>query len=289
LKRPIKFWREKKKRLWRYKYPEAEKYFNGESKAPHLCLRANEKAMIKIDPNKLPRHIAIIMDGNGRWAKQHTMGRIRGHKKGAQAVRTTVTACREIGIQYLTLFAFSSENWGRPDEEVNALMSLLEDYLEKETPTLQKQQIRLNSIGNIEKLYPPVRKKLLDVMKLTEQNDKMVLNLALSYGSRDEMVMAIQKMISDSQKGKLAIDDINQDLVGHYLYTDGMPDPDLLIRTSGEYRISNFLLWQLAYTELYFTDVLWPDFKKDDLLKAITVYQRRERRFGLTSDQIIVK
>lgn len=245
--------------------------------------------MIKIDPNKLPRHIAIIMDGNGRWAKQHTMGRIRGHKKGAQAVRTTVTACREIGIQYLTLFAFSSENWGRPDEEVNALMSLLEDYLEKETPTLQKQQIRLNSIGNIEKLYPPVRKKLLDVMKLTEQNDKMVLNLALSYGSRDEMVMAIQKMISDSQKGKLAIGDINQDLVGHYLYTDGMPDPDLLIRTSGEYRISNFLLWQLAYTELYFTDVLWPDFKKDDLLKAITVYQRRERRFGLTSDQIIVK
>jgi len=245
--------------------------------------------MIKIDPNKLPRHIAIIMDGNGRWAKQHTMGRIRGHKKGAQAVRTTVTACREIGIQYLTLFAFSSENWGRPDEEVNALMSLLEDYLEKETPTLQKQQIRLNSIGNIEKLYPPVRKKLLDVMKLTEQNDKMVLNLALSYGSRDEMVMAIQKMISDSQKGKLAIDDINQDLVGRYLYTDGMPDPDLLIRTSGEYRISNLLLWQLAYTELYFTDVLWPDFKKDDLLKAITVYQRRERRFGLTSDQIIVK
>ena len=237
----------------------------------------------------IPQHVAIIMDGNGRWAKQHTMGRIRGHKKGAQAVRTTVTACREIGIQYLTLFAFSSENWGRPDEEVNALMSLLEDYLEKETPTLQKQQIRLNSIGNIEKLYPPVRKKLLDVMKLTEQNDKMVLNLALSYGSRDEMVMAIQKMISDSQKGKLAIDDINQDLVGHYLYTDGMPDPDLLIRTSGEYRISNFLLWQLAYTELYFTDVLWPDFKKDDLLKAITVYQRRERRFGLTSDQIIVK
>jgi undecaprenyl diphosphate synthase len=245
--------------------------------------------MFKIDPNRLPRHIAIIMDGNGRWAKQHTMGRIRGHKKGAQAVRTTVTACREIGIQYLTLFAFSSENWGRPDEEVNALMSLLEDYLEKETPKLQKQQIRLNSIGNIERLYPPVKKKLLDVMKLTEQNDKMVLNLALSYGSRDEMVLAIQKMISDSQKGRLEIGDINQDLVGRYLYTAGMPDPDLLIRTSGEYRISNFLLWQLAYTELYFTDVLWPDFKKDDLLKAIAVYQRRERRFGLTSDQIIVK
>jgi undecaprenyl diphosphate synthase len=242
--------------------------------------------MFKIDQNKLPRHIAIIMDGNGRWAKQHTMGRIRGHKKGALAVRTTVTACREIGIQYLTLFAFSSENWGRPDDEVDALMSLLEDYLEKETPTLQKQQIRLNSIGDIDRLYPPVKEKLLDVKKLTERNDKMVLNLALSYGSRDEIVLAIQKMISDNRKGKLEIDDINQDLVGHYLYTDGMPDPDLLIRTSGEYRISNFLLWQLAYTELYFTDVLWPDFKKDDLLKAIAVYQRRERRFGLTSDQI---
>ncbi len=242
--------------------------------------------MFKIDQNKLPRHIAIIMDGNGRWAKQHTMGRIRGHKKGAQAVRTTVTACREIGIQYLTLFAFSSENWGRPDEEVNALMSLLEDYLDKETPTLQKQQIRLNSIGDIDRLYPPVKEKLLDVKKLTELNDKMVLNLALSYGSRDELVLAIQKMISDNRKGKLEIDDIDQDLVGRYLYTGGMPDPDLLIRTSGEYRISNFLLWQLAYTELYFTDVLWPDFKKDDLLKAIAVYQRRERRFGLTSEQI---
>ncbi len=251
-----------------------------------MFLRTEEKNMFKIDQNKLPRHIAIIMDGNGRWAKQHTMGRIRGHKKGALAVRTTVTACREIGIQYLTLFAFSSENWGRPDDEVDALMSLLEDYLEKETPTLQKQQIRLNSIGDIDRLYPPVKEKLLDVKKLTERNDKMVLNLALSYGSRDEIVLAIQKMISDNRKGKLEIDDINQDLVGHYLYTDGMPDPDLLIRTSGEYRISNFLLWQLAYTELYFTDVLWPDFKKDDLLKAIAVYQRRERRFGLTSDQI---
>ncbi|MHB8139466.1 MAG: isoprenyl transferase [Smithellaceae bacterium] len=242
--------------------------------------------MFKIDQSNLPRHIAIIMDGNGRWAKQHAMGRIRGHNKGAQAVRTTVTACRELGIRYLTLFAFSSENWGRPDEEVDALMSLLEDYLDKETPTLQKQQIQLNTIGDIERLYLPVKQKLLDVKKLTELNDKMVLNLALSYGSRDEIILAIKKMISDHRDGKLEIDDINQDQVGHYLYTDGMPDPDLLIRTSGEYRISNFLLWQMAYTELYFTDILWPDFKKDDLLKAIAVYQRRERRFGLTSDQI---
>ena len=242
--------------------------------------------MLKIDQNNLPRHIAIIMDGNGRWAKQHTMGRIRGHKKGAQAVKTTVTACREIGIQCLTLFAFSSENWGRPNEEVNALMSLLEDYLDKEAPTLQKQEIMLTTIGDVERLYPSVKKKLLEVKKLTEKNRKMILNLALSYGSRDEIIFAVKKMISDNREGKLDVDDIDNDMVGHYLYTNNIPDPDLLIRTSGEYRISNFLLWQLAYSELYFTDVLWPDFKKDDLLKAITVYQRRERRFGLTSEQI---
>lgn len=242
--------------------------------------------MPEIDQNNLPRHIAIIMDGNGRWAKQHAMGRIRGHKKGAQAVRTTVTACRELGISYLTLFAFSSENWGRPSDEINALMSLLEDYLDQEASTMQKQEIKLTTIGDIDRLYSPVQKKLLDVKKLTEHNDKMVLNLALSYGGRDEMIAAVKKMISDHADGKLKMDDINQDLVGRYLYTGGMPDPDLLIRTSGEYRISNFLLWQLAYAELYFTDVLWPDFKKDDLFRAIAVYQSRERRFGLTGEQI---
>src|SRR5512145_3084247 len=242
--------------------------------------------MMKIDQNNLPRHIAIIMDGNGRWAKQHAMGRVRGHKKGAQAVRTTVTACRELGIQYLTLFAFSSENWGRPNAEVNALMSLLEDYLDKEAPTLQKQEIRLSTIGEIDRLYLPVKEKLLEVKKLTQNNGRMVLNLALSYGSRDEIVLALKKIIKDKQDGKLNADDLDQETVGRYLYTGGMPDPDLLIRTSGEYRISNFLLWQLAYTELYFTDVLWPDFEKDDLLKAIAVYQSRERRFGLTSEQI---
>lgn len=242
--------------------------------------------MPEIDQNNLPRHIAIIMDGNGRWAKQHAMGRIRGHKKGAQAVRTTVTACRELGISYLTLFAFSSENWGRPSDEINALMSLMEDYLDQEASTMQKQEIKLTTIGDIDRLYSPVQKKLLDVKKLTEHNDKMVLNLALSYGGRDEMIAAVKKMISDHADGKLKMDDINQDLVSRYLYTGGMPDPDLLIRTSGEYRISNFLLWQLAYAELYFTDVLWPDFKKDDLFRAIAVYQSRERRFGLTGEQI---
>jgi undecaprenyl diphosphate synthase len=242
--------------------------------------------MLKVDQNNLPRHIAIIMDGNGRWAKQHAMGRIRGHKKGAQAVKTTVTACREIGIQCLTLFAFSSENWGRPNEEVNALMSLLTDYLDKEAPTLQKQEIMLMTIGDVERLYPSVKKKLLEVKKLTENNRKMVLNLALSYGSRDEIIFAVKKMISDNREGKLDVDSIDNDTVGRYLYTNNIPDPDLLIRTSGEYRISNFLLWQMAYSELYFTDVLWPDFKKEDLLKAIAVYQHRERRFGLTSEQI---
>jgi undecaprenyl diphosphate synthase len=242
--------------------------------------------MLKVDQNKLPRHIAIIPDGNGRWAKQHAMGRIRGHNKGAQAVRTTVTACREIGIQYLTLFAFSSENWSRPTEEVDALMSLLEDYLDKEESKLQKQEILLTTIGDIDRLSIPVKEKLLKVKKLTEHNDKMVLNLALSYGSRDEIVFAIKKMMSDKQEGKLDINDIDKDTFQSYLYTSNIPDPDLLIRTSGEYRISNFLLWQMAYTELYFTDVLWPDFKKDDLMKAIAVYQQRERRFGLTSEQI---
>lgn len=242
--------------------------------------------MQKIDPDNLPGHIAIIMDGNGRWAKQHAMGRIRGHQKGAQAVRTAVTACRELGIACLTLFAFSSENWGRPGDEVNALMALLADYLDKEAPKLQKREIRLTTIGDIDRLYAPVRKKLLDVKKLTQSNDKMILNLALSYGSRDEILAAVRKMLADSREGKLNPDAVDSDMFGRYLYTHGLPDPDLLIRTSGEYRISNFLLWQMAYTELYFTDVLWPDFKKDDLLKAIAAYQGRERRFGLTSDQI---
>lgn len=251
-----------------------------------MCLRSRQITMVNIDKNRLPRHIAIIMDGNGRWAKQHAMGRIRGHRKGAQAVRTTVTACREIGIAYLTLFAFSSENWGRPGEEVDALMNLLADYLDREASTLQEREIRLAAIGDIDKLYLPVRKKLLEVMKLTERNDKMVLNLALSYGSRDEIVAAVRKMVADQRDGKLKIDDIDKETLARYLFTASMPDPDLLIRTSGEYRISNFLLWQLAYTELYFTDVLWPDFKKSDLLAAIAVYQQRERRFGLTSEQI---
>jgi undecaprenyl diphosphate synthase len=241
---------------------------------------------MKINSDNLPLHIAIIMDGNGRWAKQHAFGRIRGHKKGAQAVRTVVRTCREIGIKHLTLFALSTENLGRPQEEVKALMSLLEEYLTKELIELQKQEIRLETIGEIDNLSANVREKLLQVKACTANNDQMILNLALSYGGRDEIIFAIKKLIQDSNSNKVKINDINKDMFGNYLQTAGMPDPDLLIRTSGEYRISNFLLWQLAYTELYFTDVLWPDFKKEDLLLAIASYQKRERRFGLTSEQL---
>jgi undecaprenyl diphosphate synthase len=245
--------------------------------------------VINIDRGRLPEHIAIIMDGNGRWAEKHTIGRIRGHKKGAQAVRTVVRTCREIGVKYLTLYAFSIENWERPEKEVQALMSLLEEYLNKEVKELQKQGIRLTTIGETNRLYPSVRKKLLQAMEATSKNDKMVLNLALSYGSKDEIISAVKKIVKDNEKGKISINDINKETFNSYLYTSGMPDPDLLIRTSGEYRISNFLLWQTAYTELYFTRVLWPDFTKDDLFKAIDSYQKRERRFGLTSEQLMEK
>jgi len=242
--------------------------------------------VIKIDSDKLPRHIAIIMDGNGRWAKRHTIGRIRGHRKGAQTVRMAVRTCREIGVKYLTLFAFSTENWERPENEVKALMLLLEEYLTKEIDELKKQGIRLTTIGEIERLNPSVREKIVQAMESTTANDKMVLNIALSYGGQDEIIYALKRIIRDVQDDKIKADEINKEIFGNYLYTSGMPDPDLLIRTSGEYRISNFLLWQTAYTELYFTKVLWPDFTKDDLFKAIASYQRRERRFGLTSDQL---
>jgi undecaprenyl diphosphate synthase len=241
---------------------------------------------MKIDFNSLPQHIAIIMDGNGRWAKQHTIGRIRGHKKGAQAVKTTVRTCREIGIEYLTLFAFSIENWGRPVQEVEALMSLLEEYLIKEINDIHKQGIRLTTIGDLGHLNQSVREELQHAKILTANNNKMTLNLALSYGGRNEIISAVKKIIQDCKNDGIKIGDINTETFGRYLQTYGMPDPDLLIRTSGEYRLSNFLLWQLAYTELYFTNVLWPDFNKDELLKAIASYQQRERRFGLISEQL---
>lgn len=241
---------------------------------------------MEINCDDLPRHIAIIMDGNGRWAAKHTMGRVRGHRKGVQAVKTVVKACREIGIKYLTLFALSMENLGRPKQEVKALMHLLEEYLSKEISELQKQEIKLTTIGEIDNLTVQVKKKLKEAKELTAKNDKMILNLALSYGGRDEIIYAAKRIAEDCQNNKIKLKDINKNMFIEYLQTAGIPDPDLLIRTSSEYRISNFLLWQLAYTELYFTDVLWPDFEKKDLLKAIADYQNRERRFGLTSDQV---
>jgi undecaprenyl diphosphate synthase len=241
---------------------------------------------MKINNDNLPQHIAIIMDGNGRWASKHTIGRIRGHKKGATAVKTTVRACREIGIKYLTLFAFSAENWGRPIEEVSALMSLLEEYLVSETKDLQKQGIKLNTIGEVQHLNASIKIRLKEAKDATAKNDKMVLTLALSYGSRDEIISSVKKIVEEYIKSKISLSDISKETFNKYLDTHNMPDPDLLIRTSGEYRISNFLLWQMAYTELYFTDVLWPDFNKNELLKAIADYQKRERRFGLTSEQL---
>ena len=242
--------------------------------------------MTEIDLQKLPGHIAIIMDGNGRWAQKHAMGRIAGHKKGAESVRLTVRACRGIGIKVLTLYAFSTENWLRPSGEVKALMRLLEEYLRSEIQEMLENGIRLTTIGDTEALKKPMKTILRETIAKTAHNHDMILNLALNYGGRDEIVGAVQDLLNDIRRGTLADQEVTKDLFSRYLDTAGLPDPDLLIRTSGEYRISNFLLWQSAYTEFYYTDVLWPDFNRDELFLAITEYQRRERRFGLTSDQI---
>lgn len=242
--------------------------------------------MKQIDTKNLPQHIAIIMDGNGRWAQKHAFGRIIGHQKGTEAVRDIVRACCEIGIKYLTLYAFSVENWIRPAQEVDALMVLLDKYLRSELKEMLERDIRLTTIGNRSALPERINKSLTEVMEKTAPNRGMVLNLALSYSGRDEILRGINALISDMLLGNLPDDLITNEIFTSYLDTAALPDPDLLIRTSGEYRLSNFLLWQTAYTEFYFTEVLWPDFGRDDLLKAIIDYQKRERRFGLTSDQL---
>jgi undecaprenyl diphosphate synthase len=242
--------------------------------------------MTVIDHNRLPRHIAIIMDGNGRWAKQKNLSRISGHMKGVDAVKEVVTACRELGIKVLTLYAFSIENWKRPAEEVTALMKLLREYLIKESEEMIQNNIRLNAIGRLEDLPSDVQDVLKETMEKTEKCDGMTLNLALSYGGRSEILHAIHEILSDFRKGRIRSEEMSIQRFSQYLWTKGLPDPDLLIRTSGELRVSNFLLWQIAYTELYVTETLWPDFDRDELLKAIADYQSRERRFGMTSEQL---
>jgi len=240
----------------------------------------------KIDPEKLPRHIAVIMDGNGRWAQQRSLPRIAGHQAGVEAVRQTVETCRELGVPVLTLYAFSRENWQRPKWEVRALMGLLAQYLRSEIKKLKQNDIALRAIGNLDQLPDKVRELLARAEEQTAVCRAMVLNLALSYSGRLEIIRAVRNLVQDVRQGKVEAEGIDEALFEKYLYTQGLPDPDLLIRTSGEYRLSDFLIYQLAYAEIYVTKTLWPDFRKKDLVAAITEYQNRERRFGLTGEQI---
>ncbi|WP_035056395.1 isoprenyl transferase [Desulfuromonas sp. TF] len=235
---------------------------------------------------RIPRHLAIIMDGNGRWAEQRQLPRIAGHHRGVETVQTVVKECRAIGISCLTLYAFSSENWGRPEEEVNALMGLLAEYLRSELKTMMDRGIRLKVIGETSRLPVEARKVLDETVARTRDNHDMVLTLALSYGARNELVRAARYLAGEALAGRMAPGDINDRTVAAALDTADLPDPDLLIRTSGEMRISNFLLWQLAYTELYFSEVLWPDFDERELRRALKEYSRRQRRFGLTGEQV---
>lgn len=235
---------------------------------------------------EIPKHIAIIMDGNGRWAKKRGLPRVAGHREGIKSVRDVVEACAQLGVKYLTLFAFSTENWKRPKYEVDTLMKLLIKVLRTEVDKLQKNDIKLMAIGDIESLPVEVQRELKEAIEKTRNNKRMVLNLAISYSGRWEIIEAVKSIARDVKNGKVKVDEIDDKLFSNYLKTAGMPEPDLLIRTSGEYRISNFLLWQIAYTELYICDCLWPDFRRKHLYEAIRDYQRRERRFGMTSEQI---
>ncbi|MFN4233600.1 MAG: isoprenyl transferase [Bacteroidia bacterium] len=242
----------------------------------------------KIDTTRLPKHIAIIMDGNGRWAKQQGKERVYGHQHGVHAVREASEGAAEIGVKYLTLYAFSTENWNRPKEEVDALMELLVKTIHSETATLNKNKVRLMAIGDLESLPPNCYKELMEAIDETSQNDGLTLVLALSYSSRWEIVNATKKIASAVKSGILKVEDINDELFASYLTTKNIPDPELLIRTSGELRISNFLLWQCAYAEFCFLEKMWPEFKREDLFSAILDFQQRERRFGKTSEQIKV-
>jgi undecaprenyl diphosphate synthase len=239
-----------------------------------------------LDVSRLPRHVAIIMDGNGRWAQKRHQPRLFGHRAGANSVSDIVETCCEIGVEYLTLYAFSSENWNRPAQEVNGLMSILKKYLDTELANMMKNDIRLMSIGDHERLPVSVRQALQNTIRQTASNSKLTLNLALSYGGRDEIVRAVRKISDQCLTGGLAPREITEQHISEYLDTNGIPDPDLLIRTGGEARLSNFLLWQLSYAEIYFTDVMWPDFRKKIFLQALVDFQMRERRFGRTGEQL---
>jgi undecaprenyl diphosphate synthase len=243
----------------------------------------------QVDLNKLPRHVAIIMDGNGRWAKKKGNPRVFGHKNGVAAVRDTVEAAAELGIEFLTLYAFSTENWNRPRTEIDALMALLVSTINKETKTLLDNNVRLKTIGDIDSLPQSVARHLKGAIEKTKNNTGLNLVLALNYSSRWEIVNAINNLAADLKNKKLEIESIDSNIFESYLNTSGFPDPELLIRTSGEFRISNFLLWQIAYSELYFTPTLWPDFRRENLYQAIVDYQSRERRFGKISEQIAEK
>ena len=236
--------------------------------------------------DKLPRHLAIIMDGNGRWAKQRGLLRAIGHEGGTKSVKVTVETCAKLGIENLTLYAFSTENWNRPKLEVDTLMKLLVSSLKKEIKTLQANNIRLNAIGNLTNLPKKVQKELAEVIEQTANNTRMTLTLALSYGSREELIQVVKKISEKVKNNIISSEAIDESIINEHLYTQDLPDVDLVIRTSGEHRISNFLLWQIAYAEFYFTNVLWPDFSEEDLYEAIISYQNRERRFGKTSEQI---
>jgi len=242
----------------------------------------------QIDLNNIPAHIAIIMDGNGRWAKKNNRPRIFGHRAGVKTVRRITESCTELGVKHLTVYAFSTENWNRPKTEVSALMTLLIQSIKSETKALMKNQIRLKTIGNSDGLPEGVCKSLMETIEETSQNSRLDLILALNYSSKWEIANCCKKIAKDAVDGKIKPENINEELVSSYLSTTGIPDPELLIRTSGEQRISNFLLWQIAYSELYFTETLWPDFNSENLYEAILSYQKRERRFGKISEQLQV-
>lgn len=240
-----------------------------------------------IDFNNLPRHIAVIMDGNGRWAKAKGAARIFGHRNAIQAVKDVTEGCAELGVKYLTLYAFSTENWGRPKEEVDALMELLVNTLQKEIHTLHENHVKLQTIGDISQLPSDCQKNLQKAKEATKNNTGLILQLALNYSGRWELIQAAKKLCEQVKEGKLEPNEVNEDKIEQYLQTAGVPDPELLIRTSGELRISNFLLWQIAYTEIFITQTLWPDFRKEDLYEAICAYQKRERRFGKVLKPIV--